>query len=126
MISKIKKILLVEDEKPLSEVLREKLEDSGYKVFVAHDGESGLSEALKEKPDLILLDLLLPRLTGNEMLKKLRQDIDYGVTAKVIILSNYTEEKTAQGLTDLAVLEYLIKADCKIEDIIAKVNHYLK
>ena len=84
---KKKSILIVEDELSLQKVLTEKLSHEGYLIIQASNGQEGLDSALREKPDLILLDILMPVMDGSAMLEKLRAD-EWGKKAKVIIIIN--------------------------------------
>jgi len=120
-----KKILIVEDDEALSGAIAAKLTTKKFKALVAHNGQIGLSMALSEKPDLILLDLLMPVMDGIAMLKKLRADA-WGVNVPVIVMSNFSEaDKTAEALS-YDVHDYLVKSDWKLEDIVNKVNEKLK
>lgn len=95
-----KKLLLIEDEKYLFEMYKMKLEQEGYEVVAALDGEEGMKVAQKEKPDLILLDLVLPKMNGYEFLKKIRQDPKLK-KIKIYILSNLgQDEEIDQGFKD--------------------------
>lgn len=92
MSDKAKKILIVEDELILLEVLVDNLKDEGFNVLEARDGEEGLEVALKEKPDLILLDIMMPKMNGMTMLKKLRDD-RWGSKVPVMVLTNVGDSK---------------------------------
>ena len=93
------KILIVEDEKSLSDALLKKFTREDFEVLVENNGEDGLATALREKPDVILLDLNIPKLDGMALLKNLRRDNLYGKSAKVIILTNsYDIEKVIKRI----------------------------
>src|SRR3989344_2765072 len=110
-----KTILIVEDEEPMQLVLKDILAFEGFDVFEAKNGEEGLEMALRVRPDLILLDILMPQMNGLVMLKKLCED-EWGKKAKVIILTNYDEkEKDAEAL-DNKVFDYFVKTDIKITE----------
>jgi CheY-like chemotaxis protein len=114
----------VEDDAVVRKVLHDKLSLEGFGVLEAKNGEEGLAIALENHPDLILLDILMPKMDGLTMLKKLRED-EWGKTANVIILTNYDEtEKIADALGS-RVFEYYVKSDTPIEDLIAKVKEKL-
>ena len=83
-----KKILIVEDERPILEPLVDKFTREGFEISVAHDGEEGLKSALEKHPDLIILDIVMPKMDGMTMLKKLREDDTWGRHARVILLTN--------------------------------------
>jgi len=119
-----KTVLIIEDEYPILEALRLKLEDEGYELFTAPDGSAGLDIALREKPDLILLDIIMPKVDGISMLRKLRED-EWGKRAKVLILTNLTDNEKIAQAAELDAGEYLVKTDWKINDIAAKIKQKL-
>lgn len=117
------KILIVEDELPMLIVLKDNLTAAGFdQLFEAKDGKEGLAIALREKPDLILLDILLPIMDGMTMLKKLREGGRCKDT-KVILLTNLqADESIMKGVVADQPSFYLVKTDFTIEDIIRKVK----
>ena len=119
-----KKILIVEDDANLCRALEEKFSDEGFKVTVAEDGKVGLSKALKEHPDVILLDIVLPGMDGLTVLKKIRDD-DWGKSAAVLMLSNlsYAEYQVEAVKSD--VVDYLVKTDWSLEELLDKVKDTL-
>jgi len=119
----MKKILIVEDDTILLSTLADNLTQAGFEVIRALDGEEGLAFALEKKPDLILLDILLPKMDGITLLKKLRQDA-WGKSVSVIILTNLSSPKDIAEAVEWAE-DYLIKSDWKIEDVIARVREKL-
>lgn len=121
----VKTILIVDDEEDLRSVTAEALKIDGFNVLTAADGETGLAEALRTKPDLILLDVVMPVLGGLEMLKKLREDA-WGKNANVIILSAHDDIKSVGGAYDYQISNYIIKADSSLSEIVAKVHEVLK
>ncbi|KKU14485.1 MAG: OmpR family two-component response regulator [Parcubacteria group bacterium GW2011_GWB1_45_9] len=122
-----KKILLiVEDEKPVLKALVDKFGVEGFGVLTAENGEDGLKVALDEKPDLILLDLIMPKKTGLEMMHELRKDPDYGKKVPIIILTNLSaNDKVSGEVSEEEPSYYLVKADWKIEDVVRKVKETL-
>ncbi|MFZ2072128.1 MAG: response regulator [Minisyncoccia bacterium] len=125
-----KLILIVEDEKILSNLLKEKLEEEGFDVAVAYDGLEFLRLALERHPDLILLDILIPKVDGMTMLKKFRED-PWGAHANVIILTNISDvSKMAEGveigLDRNTTYEYLVKSNWPISDVVSKIKERLK
>jgi DNA-binding response OmpR family regulator len=104
------KVLLIEDDEAAAEMYRIKLIADGYTVTVARDGEEGLELAVKERPDLIYLDLRLPKMDGFEVLEQLRAD-PQTATLPVIILSNFGESQLRERGFKLGALEFLVKAD---------------
>lgn len=119
-----KKILIVEDEPPLRNALRDKLSRENFAVLEAKNGEEGLEIALRERPDLILLDIIMPVMDGITMLKKLRGD-DWGKNAKVIMLTNLSDDESLANAIAQGSHEYLVKSDWKIEDVVAKIRERL-
>lgn len=103
-------VLLVEDDQEFAEMYRLKLEADGYEVKVAADGEEGLAMALDNPPDLIFLDIRMPRLGGLDMLERLRAE-PTTESLPVVILSNYGEDELRKRGFDLGALEWLIKAN---------------
>jgi DNA-binding response OmpR family regulator len=116
-----KHILIVEDEQSLRKALSEKFEKEGYKVTQAQDGEAGLSAAINDHPDLILLDILMPRLDGLGMLQRLRQEL-WGKEVQVIILTNLNDVEKVQEAVVNQAFDFLVKADWTLEQIVAKVR----
>ena len=117
-------ILVVEDENSLSEVLEDKFEKEGYKVIIAKDGAEGLKKSLEEHPDLILLDIIMPKMDGMTMLSKLRED-KWGKEVPVILLTNLSDQHKIDEGTKDGVYDYLIKAEWKLEDVVEKVKEKL-
>lgn len=116
-----KKILIIEDEEFLSEMYKIKFEQEGYEAIVADNGPDGIEAAKKEKPDLILLDLLLPKMDGYEVLKKLKLDKDTK-NIKVYILSNLGQNgEINKGFADGAD-GYLIKANLTPSQLVRNVE----
>jgi len=120
----MKKILIVEDEKLLSEMYYDKFSQEGYGVFLAFDSEEGMALAKKEKPDLIILDILLPKENGLQFLAKLRHEIGISSTP-VIAFSNYDAPDAKKEASALGVKEYLIKTNYTPQQILEKVRSYL-
>jgi len=120
-----KKILIVEDELSLRNALRDKLTREEFAVLEAKNGEEGLEVALREHPDLILLDIIMPVMDGITVLKKLRED-EWGKDAKVVLLTNLSDnEKIAEAIMH-GTYDYLVKSDWKIKDVVAKVRERLE
>jgi DNA-binding response OmpR family regulator len=119
-----KTILIVEDEKPILNVLKMKLISGGFSVAEATDGQVGLETALKIHPDLILLDVMLPVMDGVTLLESLRVD-DWGKNVPVIILSNLNDASTIQESKDKGVHDYLVKTDWKLDDVMGKIKERL-
>ncbi len=125
---KNKKIILItEDEKSLRNALHVKLISEGFDVIEARDGEEGLEKSLKEHPDLILLDLVMPKMDGMTMLKKLRTGEEWGKLVPVIILTNLSsaDEVRNKDITELEPTYYFLKTDKKIEEIVEAIKDKL-
>jgi len=122
----MKKILLaVEDERPLLQAIREKFTSEGFNVVTASNGQEGLEAAFKDRPNIILLDILMPEMNGIAMLDKLRED-EWGKTVPVIALTNVDSEETIQQLKQKGVGEYLIKSNWPMSNIVEIVNKALE
>ncbi len=118
------KILLVEDEPTLQKTLSLALNQEGYEVKNALDGEIGLKTAKEEKPDLILLDLILPKMDGFEVLNELKKDS----TTKdipIIVLTNLESAQDIEKALSLGATTYLVKANYDLNDVIEKVKNTL-
>lgn len=119
-----KTILIAEDEETLFNALAIKLKASGFKVAMARDGEECLAKALQEHPDLILLDIVMPKMDGMTALTKLRED-KWGKSVPVIILTNLSNAEDAEKATKKGVFDYLVKANWKLEEVVEKVKKTL-
>lgn len=117
-----KKILIVEDEAPLRNAVADILTFEGFTVFQAKNGQEGLDVALREHPDLILLDLMMPVMDGLTMLEKLRQADDWGRGAAVILLTNINDPDKVAQATDAGFYDFLVKSDWNIEDVVKKIK----
>lgn len=125
MTPKDKVILIVEDEAPILSALEDNLGAEGFQVLKASDGVDGLLMAIEKHPDLILLDIMMPRMDGLKMLEKLRAD-EWGKKVPVIILTNYGDnDKIAEAITD-DVSEYFIKSDIKMEEVVERIKAKLE
>src|ERR1700690_647717 len=122
-----KKILIVEDDLPELNALVEKLTHEGFKVLQAHDGLEGLAVAAREHPDLILLDIIMPKMDGLTMIKKLRAQSVWGKHVPIILLTNLSpdEEKINASISDDAPAYYLVKTNWSIGDVAEKVRERL-
>lgn len=121
----IAKILLVEDDFFLADIYQTKLSVENYDVLVGQDGMEGLTLAQENVPDLILLDIMLPKMDGLEVLKKLKDD-DRTKDIPVILLSNLGQEFVVKGGMNLGAVDYLLKSDLTPREVIEKIEHYLK
>ena len=118
------KILIVEDEKMLREMYKEKFRKEGFEVVVAPDAEEALIETKVERPDLVILDILLPKGNGVSYLEKLKM-LNPDSRMKIIAFSNYDDAKTKEDAKKFGADEYLIKANYTPGQIVKKVRKYL-
>ncbi len=119
------KIVIVEDDADLAEIYKTRLELIGYTCFVAYNGITGLYFIQKEIPDLVLLDLMVPDIAGDEILRKLRAST-WGKNIPVIIISNLNEADAPAGLRDLGISGYAVKANLSNDQIDQIVNGILR
>lgn len=117
----MKKILFVEDEAALQEALGGFLRQAGYEVISALDGEIGLRLAESEQPDLILLDLILPKFGGFEVLERLKKD-DKVKNIPVIILTNMENMEDINNAIQLGAKTYLVKTEYELKEVIDTVK----
>lgn len=121
----MKKILIIEDDKFLRELISRKLIQEGYNISEAVDGEEGIKKIKAEKPNLVLLDLILPGIDGFEVLSQKKEDPDLSLIP-VIILSNLGQKEDVEKGLKLGAVDYLIKAHFTPGEIIEKVKIVLK
>jgi DNA-binding response OmpR family regulator len=120
-----KNILIVEDDKILRELISQKLEKENYKISAAVDGEEGLKKTKEEKPDIVLLDLILPGIDGFGVLEEIKKDPEIN-KIPVVILSNLGQKEEIERGMNLGATDYLIKAHFTLSEIVAKVKNILK
>lgn len=120
-----KKILIVEDDKFLRELITKKLKDEGYEAIGASDGEEGVEKVKKESPDLVLLDLILPGIDGFEVLSKIKEDPAVA-SIPVVILSNLGQREEVEKGLKMGAVDYMIKAHFTPGEITEKVKTILK
>ncbi len=125
-----KTILIVDDEKPLRDVLSKHLRKEGFMTEEAKDGAEGLKKALETHPDLILLDVMMPKLDGLGVLKELKKD-KWGQYVSVIMLTNIGDPIKAAEVTEIAdtnmgISDYLVKSDWKMDEVVQKVKQKLE
>jgi DNA-binding response OmpR family regulator len=119
------KILIIEDDEFLLRMYSSKLEMEGYEIITATDGERGLKSVIKEKPDLILLDLLLPKKDGFQVLKEVREN-QATKEIPVIVLTNLSQKKDIDRCYSLGISDYLIKAHFIPSEVIFKIKRALE
>lgn len=104
------KIAVIEDDQAIAQMYRLKFEAEGYEVQTAANGKLGLALAEDMRPDIILLDLMMPEMNGDEMLQKLRAT-DWGKKIKVIVLTNMGEQEAPDSIRQLDVRRFIVKAE---------------
>jgi DNA-binding response OmpR family regulator len=117
-------ILIVEDDKFLRELISQKLVKEGYNISQAIDGEEGLKKIKEEKPDLVLLDLILPGIDGFEVLARIKEEQEV-VKIPVIVLSNLGQKEDVEKGLQLGAVDYLVKAHFTPGEIIEKIKRIL-
>ena len=120
-----KKIAVVEDDKVLSKALSDSLQMAGFDVLRAFDGEAGLDLVVTEKPDLVLLNILMPKIDGLIVMKRLKSNPETKDIPIIILTVLEKGEPVAEALEN-GVYEYLVKSDFKIEEIVDKVKEVVK
>lgn len=120
-----KRILVVDDDSNLRNVLIDKLSIAGFEVFGAENGEEGLKKALELHPDLMLFDVIMPKMNGWDLLRTLRED-KWGKDARVIMLTVVEDADSVARAMEGGSFVYLIKTDHSLDDIVLKVEEMLK
>lgn len=124
MTDQKKKVLLVEDDTTLASVYRARLELEGFDIREVNNGEDALSAALEYRPDLILLDAMMPKISGFDVLDILRNTPETA-NMRVIMLTALSQSKDKTRAESLGVDEYLVKSQVVIGDVVARVKHHL-
>ncbi len=119
-----KRILFIEDESALQKTFGDILKQEGYEMLSALDGQRGLELAKKEKPDLILLDLVLPKMHGFEVLKSLKED-ETTENIPIIVLTNLEAMGDVEKALELGATTYLVKASYSLEEVVQKIKKAL-
>ncbi len=125
MPTKSPKILIIEDEKVISKAYQLGFAHEGFKTVAAYDGKEGLEMAKKEKPDLILLDIIMPVMDGLTMLSELRKQ-EWGKDMKVLVLTNSSDQAKTAESAHLNAIDFLLKAEWSIELLTKKIKEILK
>jgi len=121
------KILIVEDEASQRKALVDKFMREGFSALQAMDGQQGLTIALRERPDLILLDIVMPVMDGMTMMQKVRGENAWGKAVPIILLTNLTgdDERLNRSITENEPAYYLVKSNWTIDDVVGKVRERL-
>jgi len=118
------KIAIIEDDAVISQMYRMKFEADGFEVQLANNGERGVDMVESYGPDIILMDLQMPQMGGEEALKLIRKN-DWGKDIPVIILTNLGEEEAPKGLRDLGIHSYIVKAELTPRQVVQRVKEAL-
>ena len=119
----MKKILIIEDEKPMAKALELKLSHAGFEAKAVFNGEDGVNELSNNVYDLVLLDLVMPKMDGFSVLREIQK---MNITTPVIVLSNLSQEADEEKVRELGAQDFFIKSNTPINFIIEKVTNILK
>jgi DNA-binding response OmpR family regulator len=119
-----KKILLVEDDTALASVYKSRLELEGFEVNVVHNGEDALSTVMSFRPDLVLLDAMMPKISGFDVLDILRNTPETA-NIRVVMLTALSQAKDKERAQGLGVDDYLVKSQVVIGDVVDRIKHHL-
>lgn len=121
-----KRVLLIEDDEAMLDALYDTFSGVGFLVSKTRDGKEGLASALSERPDIVILDLLMPKMDGAVLMERLRED-EWGQNVPVIVLTNVNPEKNdiLDGVITYKPAYYLVKSDVSLETIVSKVKELL-
>ncbi len=119
-----KKILFIEDDEFLQNVYQYEFGNKNITVIMASDGEDGLKKAEKERPDLILLDLILPKMDGFSVLEEIKKDPELK-NIPVIVLSNLGQKKDVQTCKKMGAVDYIVKMNSRFSEVVEKINQNL-
>ena len=121
----MKKILIIEDEEVLSNLLQKKLNQEGYQVDITGNGQKGLEKIRKDKPDLILLDIVMPKMGGFEVMEELNKDKELK-DIPIIVISNSGQPVELDRIKELGARDWLIKTNFDPQEVIDKVKKQLE
>lgn len=117
------KIVLIEDDEILAKVITEELSEAGFRVMAAHDGEAGLKLVKSEKPDLVLLDIVLPKKPGFEILEEIKRSPDTRHIPVIVITMLSQDEDIKKGLA-LGASDYIVKSQHAVAEIAEKIKNF--
>ena len=120
----MKKIMLIEDDTFISSLITSEIKKAGYEVEAVYDGSRGITAVVEQKPDLILLDLLMPQMDGFQVLEKLKADVATS-PIPVIVFSNFGEPKDVKRAKDGGAVDFLVKVNFTPKEIIEKIRNIL-
>jgi len=120
----MKKILVAEDDRVLSNLIRDELNAAGFETMAAVNGKEGLELALKNHPDLILVDIMMPVMDGMQMTTELRKDA-WGKNVDIIVLTNLSDDKNIADFLEKGAYDYLVKSNWTIDDVVKRIKDKL-
>lgn len=118
-------VLIIEDEEKMVRILEGRIARGGFDIEVARNGQEALDFCLKQKPDFILLDLLLPGLSGMEFLKRIREKYDKN-ELPILVLTNLVDDHLMRESRELGAINYFVKSNTKLVDIVEIIKKYFK
>jgi len=119
------KVLIVEDDSFLSSLLKTRIKNDGYDAYLASDGDAAWEFLKKEKPDLIFLDVILPKKSGFDLLESLQSDPEVK-NIPIIIISNLGQDADISRGKELGAVDYFVKARVSVDDLVKKIGEYIK
>lgn len=119
-----KVILLIEDDAVLGEIMKKRIEEDGYRCFWEHDGKDGIAKLLETRPDLILLDIVMPNMNGYEVLERINADKTL-FAIPVVVISNSGQPVEIEKILKLGVKDYIVKAHFSPEEVLEKVKNLI-
>ncbi|OGI83974.1 hypothetical protein A2997_00780 [Candidatus Nomurabacteria bacterium RIFCSPLOWO2_01_FULL_36_10b] len=120
-----KNILIIEDDEFLLSLAVTKLQKAGYDVESAKDGEDGIKKLAETKPDLLILDLMLPHIDGFEILKQIKSDTKFA-GMRIVVFSNLGSDEDISKATKLGANDYMVKSSFTLDELVAKIDEHLK
>jgi two-component system, OmpR family, response regulator VicR len=125
MTGETKKVMLVEDDRFLSSIIKTRLEKDGLLVTQAFDGEDAIKRLTEEQPDLIILDLIMPKMNGFEVLKEISTTPGLEKTP-VVIVSNLAQDSDIEKARQLGAKEYFVKVKVSVDDLVGKIENLVQ
>ncbi|MCX6796171.1 MAG: response regulator [Candidatus Falkowbacteria bacterium] len=125
-MAKTKTVLIVEDEQAMLDALANKLTKNGFAVLCAHDGEEGYNMAMAEKPDLLILDIIMPKINGMDLMAKIRGESGWGEAVPIIMLTNISDPENISRAAEKKVFDFLVKTDWRLDDVVKLVEEKTK
>ena len=119
------KILITEDESAMRNALADKFKREGFDVIAAQDGEEGLKAAVENKPDLVMLDIIMPKMDGITVMKNIREKGSWGAEVPILMLTNLSDSESVSEAAKYKVYDFLVKTDWRLDDIVKLVREKL-